>query len=313
MLALSVFTSPLLAQRFRPRPAFRFVGPNVSFVSILPANGHFVQSAIGTFNPATRSFVPTVTGATSVLRGQGVFTPVTGTFVPTLNGNFVLTTREAFNTKTGMFVPSATGAFVFSTRGDLVASATGMAVGSFLPFVPFVPLTTTVPVANNRIVVNPYAANPYASGSMNPYMMGMSNPYIAIYPPSSPSRNNAAAMQASNYAAAAAASEATGSARQAAGNYGIPYENGHIKWPLAFRLLPPDMKETLADPLDGQFVTLTTQEANGVVDPALVSGAKRNVARLSGWLTAHRTDMADATYQDGLEFLHTLNDALTKY
>jgi hypothetical protein len=155
---------------------------------------------------------------------------------------------------------------------------------------------------------------------MNPYMTVSSNPYMAIYPPSYPSGNNAAAnnaaAQQASYAAAAAAPDAAGAMRagqQAAlESYGIPYENGHIKWPLAFRLLPPDKKEKVADRLEGQLVAIT-QGSGGMVDPTLISGAKRNLTRLSSWLADHQTDMAEATYHDGLAFLHTLDEALTKY
>jgi hypothetical protein len=98
----------------------------------------------------------------------------------------------------------------------------------------------------------------------------------------------------------------------ALGSHGIPYENGHIKWPLAFRLLPPEKKQNLVDRLERELVQTTTGASNGTFDPTVLSEAKQNVARLHSWLTAHRADMAEATYRDGLDFLRTLDEALTR-
>ncbi len=306
LIALSISTPPALAQRFHPRFRFPFISPNVSFVTSLPP-GRFVSTAVGTINIGNRMFVPTTTGATSILRGEGVFMPASGTFVPAFNGNFLLTTREAFNTKTGTFSPSPTGQFLFSTRGDLVSNATKMAVGSFLPFVPSVPLaaslTTPTPVA-----INPYAANPYMNGIANPYLGATTNPYIPMYMPSYPTTNTSAAAGAV-YGNSSQAGGATRALDQAAlGTFGIAYENGHIKWPLAFRLLPPDKKQSLADPLEAQLTEVMMQGAGGNV-----GGAKKSVARLAHWLTEHQADMAEATYQDGVAFLQTLDAALSKY
>src|SRR5205807_5543670 len=120
LIALALSSTPLFAQRFRLRPVFTplpIVGPNVSFVSMLPA-GSFVHTVQANLNISTRAFAPSPTG-NSLLTGQGLFMPAGGTFVPALNGNFIVTTREAFDPKTRKFVPSPTGGFVFSTRGDL--------------------------------------------------------------------------------------------------------------------------------------------------------------------------------------------------
>lgn len=302
VLGLSVATSPVMAQRFNPRfMRSPFFGPNVNFFNFLPP-GHFVQSAVGTINIGNRTFVPTTTGATSILRGEGVFMPTRGTFVPALSGNFLLTTREAFNTKTGKFVPSPTGNFLFTTRGDLVSSTTKSPVGTVLPFSALTPPTTFVPTT----VTIPSMTNPYVSGLANPYLAGMANPYVPAYVPPYP-MNYANPMPTNGYAATAAG--ATRAADQAAeGATGIPFENGHIKWPLAFRLLSPEKKQSLTDPLEAQLIALATQGAGG----ASANQAKKDVARLSTWLTEHRTDMAEATYDDGVAFLRSLDAVLAK-
>jgi hypothetical protein len=297
LVALSLSSTPALAQRFHPRSQlFPFFGPNVNFVSTLPS-GHFVVTAPGSLNLSTHMFSPAATG-NSLLIGQGAFTPANGTFVPMLNGNFILATREAFNPKTRSFVPSSTGAFVFATRGDLVASPTGKAVPSFLPFTSLVP-----PVSTSHTVTNLTVMNPYVPGGVNPYTAMMANPYGASTPPYSP---YTAAYGGGNYGAApygagayAAASTDT-AARQAPQETvvaGVPLEDGHIKWPLAFRLLPPDAKRDLVDRLETNLLSGNAEEG------------KKGVARLSSWLAAHRTDLAEGTYQDGLAFLRTLDEA----
>jgi hypothetical protein len=317
LVALSLSTQPVSAQRFRPQAAFVRIGPNnISFVSALPPV-RFVEATLGTINVNTRMFNPTFTGATSILRGQGVFMPSGGTFVPANNGNFLLTTREALNVKTGKFAPSPTGNFVFSQRGDLVSN--GTAVASFVPLAALSPLSSVAPLAaastfaTNPYAANPYLANPYASGMVNPYMATAAIPYVPIYPPPYPTATNSP-LQANTYATAAATADSTRAGQQAAlASYGIPYENGHIKRPLAFRLLPPDKKQSLADGLERDLVAALAQGAMGTPDASLLSAAKRNLAGLSSWLTGHRDDMAEATYRDGQAFLRALDEALAKY
>ena len=305
LVGLSLVTSPAMAQRFNPRfMRSPFFGPNVNFFNFLP-RGNFVHSAVGTINIGNRSFVPTTTGATSLLRGQGLFMPTSGTFVPALSGNFLLTTREAFNTKTGKFVPSPTGNFLFTTRGDLVSSTSKSPVGTVLPFSALNPPTTVLPVA----VTNPVLANPYATGLTNPYASGMANPYVPYYMPPYPMTNSATSQQINGYSPAAATNATRAQDQAAEGATGIPFENGHVKWPLAFRLLSPENKQKLTDPLEAQILALATHGAGG----ATTTAVKKDIARLSSWLTQHRTDMADATYNDGAAFIRTLDEALGKY
>jgi hypothetical protein len=234
--------------------------------------------------------------------------PANGTFVPAANGNFILTTREAFDTKTGKFVPSATGTFLFSTRGDLMTSAT-MSLPSYLPLGALLNsagLNAQVAV----LPMYPYAANPYAM--TNPYT-GAASSY-PMYPPpyyGSPYSGNYSTTSANDslkqaYAVAASPTPAPPDpTRTALAASGIPMEDGHIQWPLAFRTLPPDKKRELTDRLEAQLVQVTNG-ANAVA----VDGAKKTVARLSAWLREHQADMADATYRDGARFLRAIDDGL---
>lgn len=303
MLITLIWCTPSLwAQRFmRPvRPFMRPVSSNVSFVRALPTTGTFVRSAQGTFNPATGMFSPATSG-TSFLRAQGVFTPTKGSFTASPTGNFVLTTREKFNAATGTFVPSATGNFVLSTRGTLTSSSTGTAVESFLPLLPprvFNPYVNAAGAPFLNTLANPYLATApsmspypmpmYASGSYG--MMPYSNPYTSTSP--GPAYGTMGAAPAADV--------------QIMPGLGIPFENGHVQWPLAFRLMGAEQKRDLADRLEGQLLALGTDVAN----PGLARSAKHTVHQLAGWLTAHQTDMADATYRQGLEFLHGLDESL---
>jgi hypothetical protein len=230
---------------------------------------------------------------------------VNGTFVPAANGNFALTLREAFNAKTGTFVPSSTGNFLLSARGNLVSAGTKTAVGSFLPFVPPIPTTSLIP----GTATNVFATNPYAP--VNPYAAGMANPYAAMsYPMPYPVPSNYGSPISGYGTPTTTSSNQTTPGSDVWGAYGVPSENGHIKWPLAFRLLPAEQKQNLLDRLEGQLVLAATQASSGALNASSLSEATRSVARLSAWLTAHRTDMAEATYRDGLDFVRTLDEAL---
>src|SRR5207253_10292230 len=117
-----------------------------------------------------------------------------------------------------------------STRGDLIASKTGTAAESFLPFASatsFVPAATTVP----------FAVNPLMNGSINPYATGLSNPYVAslyLSPYAAPYSVPNNGTPASQYNVAAANvngrnAETRTSSDTILEGYGIPSENGHIK------------------------------------------------------------------------------------
>ncbi|HWY85337.1 MAG TPA: hypothetical protein VNX28_01365 [Gemmataceae bacterium] len=312
VVALFLGTSnvPLFAQRLQriPGPLVRQpFSPNVMFL-----NGNFAHATLGSFNPTNDAFVPSRMGS-SLLTAQGFFMPTTGTFVPTRTGNFVLTTRESFDPKTKTFVPSPTGNFVLSTRGDLVSSTTKMLVGSIVPAT-----TLTVPTA----FTNPYSAmlNPYAAGLSNPYMMAMSGttpysmtPYgsysMPMYgtPYGNTAPTSATAVAATKSAADAASDKQT---QVALGAYGIPTEDGHVKWPLAFRLLPPEKKSELTDTLENQLLAMAGG-SSGSSNSTVLRGAKQSVQRLSAWLDEHKTNLAETTYQDGRDFLRRIDATLT--
>jgi hypothetical protein len=291
----------LFAQGFRGARMWGFPS-NVIYYFGFPPGGNFAHAAFGSFIPSTGSFVPSLTGS-SLLTGRGFFMPTNGTFVPSPFGNFVLTTREAFNPATKTFVPSATGNFVLSTRGDLVSSTTKTPVDSFVPLTP--------PTGMNAFV------NPYAATQFNPYMAATS---VAAPYPIMPYGSSYAAPYSSPYGNAASNTyvptanvqsppETAGEkqTRLALGAHGIPVKDGHISWPLAFRLLPPDKKRELTDTLESQLVALASEGYT----PAVLQGAKQSVQRLSAWLSAHQTDLADATYQEGIHFLQRIEGTLS--
>ncbi len=241
---------------------------------------------------------------TSLLIGRGFFLPTNGTFVPTPFGNFSLITREAFNPMTRTLVPSPTGDVLLATRGDLISSTTKTPVDSVVPLLPAV---------NANVTVNPYAGsmvNPYVPSALvanSPYA-AMSYPYGSSYGTPMYS-NTATAPNSSTQPTTKSTPEAAGATpvQIALGAYGIPVKAGHIDWPLAFRMLSPDKKQEMTDPLENQLLALASQGTGATLNPAFFQEVKQNVERLSAWLVAHRTDMAEATYQDGVAFLKNVS------
>jgi hypothetical protein len=293
---LGTAQSPLFAQRVGP---VRSMHPSNDFFYFgLPPGGNFAHATLGNFTLGSSQFMPAQNG-TSLLVGRGYFLPTNGTFVPTPLGNFSLVTREAFNPMTRTLMPSPTGNVLLATRGDLISSTTKTPVNSVVP---------VLPAVNPSVMVNPYAGT-----MVNPYMPGAmaTSPYAAMPYPNGSSygtpmyTNTATSPIATTQATPKSTSDTTSAtpAQIALGAYGISMNAGHIDWPLAFRLLSPDKKRELTDPLESQLLALAGQSSGATLNPAFSQEVKQNVDRLSAWLTAHQTDIAEATYQDGVAFL----------
>jgi len=239
--------------------------------------------------------------------------PTTGTFLPDINGNFQLTVRASLDPTTGTFKPSSTGNFFFPTRGDLISSTTGSAVLTFTPFNPLAALATLASFSPaNTLAANPYSFSPaITSAAMNPYAYSSAYQSSAYQMPySMPSQSSSYNAAAPTYTSAASSSASSSADYGPASVVGIPFEKGHVKWPLAFRLLPPDTKTNIADRLESDLLTLAGQSGNGNVNAGLVADASRNVARLGAWLKAHESDMAEATYTEGQAFVRMLDATL---
>ena len=329
-----------------------------SFVTFQTPRGAFAPAVPGAFDPRTRTFVPSATGA-ATLTSRGVFRPTTGTFVPAPNGNFVLTNRNIFNPTTGTFTPSATGNFVFSTRGNLVTpngsnlpvNLRGLGlVNPLNPFSPINPINQArfawlanyqaLLTANYMTSMNPYAyGNPYAP-MYGYYPAAYGSPYAATpygymssgygssggygnY--SSPYYPGAATSYPNVAPASYAAPQAYASIPAYAGNneenrqnqvtltaFGIPNENGKVTWPLAFRLMPPDLRRDLLDKLEADLQVLATQGAAGKVNPTLVREAKDSVQALQRWLTEHRVDLAVDAYREADVMLRRIEKTLRR-
>ncbi len=277
--------------------------PPSSNALLQPAN-NFTHATLGNFTLGSSQFMPAQNG-TSLLVGRGFFMPTSGTFVPTPFGNFSLVTRESFNPMTRTLMPSPTGNVLLATRGDLISATTKMPVNSVVPVLPAVNL----PVVNPSVTVNPYAGamvNPYMPSAMatSPYAaMPYGNSYGSSY--GTPMYTSSAT---SPYATTKSTSETSNvtPAQIALGAYGIPVKGGHIDWPLAFRLLSPDKKRELTDPLESQLLALAGQGTASTLNPTFSQEVKQHVDRLSAWLVAHQTDMAEATYEGGVAFLNNV-------
>jgi hypothetical protein len=315
-----------------------------------PTTGSFAQSATGSVNLATGAFVPSATGAFTlasrgdfvpskgtfvpspmgnfVLRTKEAFDPKTGNLVPSATGTFSFQLR-------GDFVPSTS-----------TSQATGIG-GNFRPtrsFLDSVLLNNLFP-ANSRGLSNPFSNPNLASafntfGMPNAFQSALSNPYAAGYVPPAysyggyasaapyssggyggssygassaymnPYAQGYASAQPSNGIPAYSPSASQSNQQSVLGALGIPNEDGAVKWPLAFRLMSPDRKRDLLDPLESQLKVAATQAASDKANPAVLKQARQNVEDLHKWLLPRRLDLAEGTYRDAVRFLAKLDSAL---
>jgi hypothetical protein len=87
-------------------------------------------------------------------------------------------------------------------------------------------------------------------------------------------------------------------------------DDGSIAWPFAFRLLAPDAKRALIEPLESQLQLLSSQATVGRVNPAIAREAREGVDRLYRWLREHRLDLAEGSVSDANRFLGRVDGAL---
>jgi hypothetical protein len=335
--------TPSTAGNFMVRERGTFTPSAGSFVqsatgSVNLATGAFVPSTTGAFTLASRgdfvpskgTFVPSPMG-NFVLTTKEAFDPKTGNLVPSATGTFMFQLRGDFTTSTS------------------TAQATG-SVGAFRPTRSFLDsvLLNNLVLANAQRLSSPFSnpnfASPYNPyGIANPYFSAPYNPYAAAYVPpvysyggyggyasaapysggSYGSGYYAAPYAYGNPAARSYASAQpnggipayTPSASQAKqtsvlGAFGIPNEDGAVKWPLAFRLMTPDQKMDLLDPLESQLKVVATQAASDKASPTVLRQAAQNVGNLYKWLRPRRPDLAEGTYREADAFLAKLDEAL---
>ena len=170
---------------------------------------------------------------------------------------------------------------------------------------------------------NPYLYNPYLASSY-----GYANPYT--YGGYSGSYSGAGATYAAtpSYAAPAASSYAAPagdvipvynpSAAQAKqpsvlAAFGIPFEFGEVQWPIAFRLMPPNLQRDLLDQLESQLKIVASQALAGNVSPVLLRETKNTIDHVKLWLRDRQPYMAEVTYQEADAFLQRLENFLRKW
>jgi hypothetical protein len=328
--------------RFVPSPVGNFIVRTPG--TFTPSLGSFQQFSTGSLNPFTGGFSPTPNGNVT-LSSNGVFIPSNGTFVPTPLGNFQVTQRAFLNPFTGFAAPASNGNVNFTTRGIFVpsnqfATATGMPVPTiatnFNP-TPFNLVNANFLAARQvAALTNPYFAwggpyNPYGIG--NPYFPTPynatynNNPYYgSYYPPYNAygqgygsNYGSGANVYASNQVGGAAANNnipafnpQADQAKQptALGAFGVPSDNGNVKWPLAFRLMSPDQRREMLEPMESQLRVAATQAASGKANPKIADEARVSVAKLRQWLRGRRPDLAEGTFMEADRFLRRIDDAL---
>jgi hypothetical protein len=176
---------------------------------------------------------------------------------------------------------------------------------------------------------SPYSYNPfgYANpfGYVNPFGYGAYNPYSSPNygqsygsPYSYGSGYGSGLTYASSgYGAPAAPAAqpvpvvAEPKAVAAVSGFGIPTnDDGTIAWPFAFRLMSPEAKRELIDPLAGQLEKIANQASRGRANPNMVRESQQGVDRLYQWLRTHRLDMAEGAVRDANAFLGRVDAAL---
>jgi len=93
--------------------------------------------------------------------------------------------------------------------------------------------------------------------------------------------------------------------------FGVPTnDDGSIAWPFAFRMMSPEAKAELLDPLAAKLDMVASQASAGRVNPAIVRESQLGVDRLYQWLRTHRLDLAEGSVRDANVFLGRIDAAL---
>jgi hypothetical protein len=303
------------------------------------ATGAFTLASRGDFVPSKGTFVPSPMG-NFVLTTKEAFDPKTGKLVPSATGTFMFQLR-------GDFVPSTSTAHATGSAGTFrptrsfldnallnnmfLANSRGFSSPFSNPFSnpnfasPFNPFG--MPNAFQSGLFNPYAAGymppaysyggnasaaPYSSGGYGGYASGgyggssygASNAYM------NPNAQGYGSAQPFSGIPAYSPSGSQSKQQSVLGAFGIPNEDGAVKWPLAFRLMSPDQKRDLLDPLESQLQVVTTQAASDKASPTVLRQAAQNVGNLYKWLRPRRPDLAEGTYREANGFLAKLDEAL---
>jgi hypothetical protein len=316
--------------------------------SVNLATGAFVPSATGAFTLASRgdfvaskgTFVPSPFGKFA-LTTKEAFDPNTGNLVPSATGTFLFQLRGDFVPSTSTSQATATAGTFRQTRSFLdsvllnnlfLANSRGLSNPLSNPNLASPFNTFGMPNAFQSALFNPYAAGyvppaySYGSYASAPYSAAgyggypYAAPYAGGYGSSSYGAPNAhmnpyaqgyASAQPNSGIPAYAPSASQTKQQSVLAALGIPNEDGAVTWPLAFRLMSPDKKRELLDPLESQLKVAATQAASDKANPAVLKQAKQNVEDLHKWLLPRRLDLAEGTYRDAVRFLAKLDNALT--
>jgi len=319
LLALMFFTTPSWAQ-FRGRAmmgSMAFHAPNRAFVGSarsFPATGTFGGgSSFGTMSGSRFAPVQTfnpVTGNLFTTTPFGTFATNVGPF-PTVNSYNPATRITTMTTPFGAFNSTFQSPNPASFVSPLANSAVNQAAYNHT-------LRQVERYANGGNFWNPYFYGGY--GYPNPYAAYGSYGAGAGYggygagsgygagAPSAAGANSAPAQPAGTD------NVYTAQPRQpsALSAFGIPVEFGAVKWPLAMRLMPPDVKRDLLDKLESQMKVVASQAVSGNASQPLLRETKSTIDNVRGWLRGRRSNMAESTYQDGDTFLRNLEDSLRR-
>jgi hypothetical protein len=307
------------------------------------ATGAFTLASRGDFVASKGTFVPSPFGK-FVLTTKEAFDPNTGNLVPSATGTFSFQLRGDFVPSTSNSQATATAGTFRPTRSFLdsvllnnlfLANSRGLSNPLSSPFSN--PNLATalnpfgMPNALQSALFNPYSAGyvppaysygsyasaPYSAAGYGGYASaapyaggGYGSSYGASNAYMNPYAQGYASAQPNSGIPAYSPSASQTKQQSVLGALGIPNEDGAVMWPLAFRLMSPDKKRELLDPLESQLKVAATQAASDKVNPAVLKQAKQNVEDLHKWLLPRRLDLAEGTYRDAVRFLAKLDNVL---
>lgn len=162
------------------------------------------------------------------------------------------------------------------------------------------------PAVTTPYTYNPYAnySAPYASGTYSASAYDMSNPYASAM-----AFGNTAPVSNGNAPSAPIAPQIKQAPSPMAA-FGIPNENGEVKWPQAFRLLLPEKQRDTVQKIDAQLQFASTQAIVGKANPLLLKETAKEIGQLRQWLRERQLNLADGTYREATAFLGKLDEAL---
>ena len=175
------------------------------------------------------------------------------------------------------------------------------------------------PVAAASAYTNPDATNPYAvrSTTENPYLPGDSYRYGDSYAVGSSPRGAGTSGAAAGSGGRGYGGGQPGGSQTApfaaATLFGLPAENGRVRWPVGLRSLPPaNETRALRQQLELVLYVVATQAAEGQANRVFTDFGLQAVRDLRQLLRRDGGDLSDRRYREAVRFLDRAERGFTR-